>query len=211
MHNGFLNIDQEKMSKSLGNFFTLREIFKEFDPLAVRFFLLSAHYKAPLNFNREALQQSESGLRRFNDFILRLDEAAGAGSGNSHLSPETAASVRRAQAGFQEGMDDDMNVSRSMAALAELMRDVNIHLDRGSVSSADASALLEFFREIDGVLGVFTFKRGMLSEEVEKLIDQRREARIQKDYARADRIRDQLAEQGIVLVDTRGGTRWKRQ
>jgi cysteinyl-tRNA synthetase len=208
MHNGFVNIDDEKMSKSLGNFFTLREIFRDFDPLAVRFFLLSAHYKAPLNFTREALEQAQNGLQRYNDFILRLVDAAG--DRPAAPSPGTAGAVDRARAGFQEGMDEDMNISRALAVLAELVRDMNARLDRGELSPGDAAALLGFFREVDGVLGVFTFGRGILPGEIEALIRERREARERREFARADAIRDQLAARGIILEDTREGTRWKR-
>jgi cysteinyl-tRNA synthetase len=212
MHNGFLNIDDEKMSKSLGNFFTLREIFKDFDPLAVRFFLISAHYRAPLNFSREALEQAVNGLERFNNFILRLQEAAGEmESGAGAVSPGLRGAVQQIKDKFNEGMDDDLNVSRSLAALADLVREMNIRLDESRISGGEAVYLIDFFREMDEVLGVFRFQREILPEEIEQLIQERVEARKRRDFARADQIRDQLAEQGVMLEDTKEGTRWVRR
>jgi len=216
MHNGFLNIDNEKMSKSLGNFFTLREIFKKYDPLTVRFFLLSAHYKAPLNFSLENLDHAQHTLNRISDFILRVSEAAESGGENGAEnrmrgveSDPVHVLIERTGDEFESGMDDDLNISKALAAISLFIRDINTSLERGELSAADACAVLDFIKDIDSVLGVFTFEREMLPEEIETLIREREEARKHRDYARADEIRQKLLERGVVLEDTKEGTRWK--
>jgi cysteinyl-tRNA synthetase len=208
MHNGFLNIDNEKMSKSLGNFFTLREAFERFPPEAVRFFLLSSHYRAPVNFSEETLRQAEAGLSRFNHFIGRVGEAIE--NGTSDTTKELEARVRRAREGFTEGLDDDLNVSKALAALSDFVRDVNVLMEKGELGSESAGLVIEFMKEIDKVLGIFSFEKETLDGEVEKLIEQRNAARKKKDFETADKIRDTLLGMGIVLEDTKDGTRWKK-
>jgi cysteinyl-tRNA synthetase len=215
MHNGFLNIDDEKMSKSLGNFFTLRDIFKRHAPLAVRFFLLSAHYRAPLNFSQENLEHAENTLRRYNDFILRVTEIADRSGGDEvdpagRAVPALRAAVGSAREGFESGLDDDLNISRALAAFADFVKSVNSGIDDGRISPADAREVLAFMRKIDSVLGVFTFERGMLPEKIEELIEERTRAREERNYKRADEVRDLLLNRGVALEDTREGTRWKR-
>jgi cysteinyl-tRNA synthetase len=208
MHNGFLNIDDEKMSKSLGNFFTLRDVFKHFSPQAVRFFLLSAHYRAPLNFSEENLKHAENTLRRYNDFIGRVFEIADK-PGN-----ETGGTVSRLVdevfAGFEAGLEDDLNISRALAAVAEFVRVINAEIGKEGVRPGDARNVVDCMRRIDSVLGVFSFEQEMLSDEIEELIGERKAARAHRDFARADEIRDLLIKRGIALEDTREGTRWKR-
>jgi cysteinyl-tRNA synthetase len=209
LHNGFLNIDDEKMSKSLGNFFTLRDVFKRYTPRAVRFFLLAAHYRAPLNFSEENLQHAENTLTRYNDFILRLSEIA-----DKEPTGEMGEAVRnlvgKAKLGFEEGLDDDLNISKALASIADLIRSVNSSIDEGSVAPAEAASVIGFLQRINEVLGIFSFEREMLPEEIETLIEERTRARTEKNFARADEIRDTLLERGIVLEDTRDGTRWKK-
>jgi cysteinyl-tRNA synthetase len=220
MHNGFLNIDDEKMSKSLGNFFTLRDIFKLHASLAVRFFLLSVHYRAPLNFSEENLEHAENTLRRYNDFIQRVQEIAERSGGDEAdpawgqapvvPSPAVRAAIGRAREGFEGGLDDDLNISRALAAVADFVKTVNSGIDDGRISPADAREVLAFMNRVDSVLGVFTFERGLLPEEIEELIQERVRAREERDYKRADEIRDLLLSRGVGLEDTREGTRWKR-
>jgi len=208
MHNGFLNIDNEKMSKSLGNFFTLREAFERFPAEAVRFFLISSHYRAPLNFSEDTLRQAEAALGRFNDFIHRVNEAKeGEKAGTVEMLDSM---IRRAREGFVEGLDDDLNVSKALAALSELVRDVNIMMENESFGCEGAALVLSFMKETDGVLGVFSFERESLDGEVEALIEQRNAARKRKEFETADKIRDTLLEMGIVLEDKKDGTRWKK-
>lgn len=209
LHNGFLNIDNEKMSKSLGNFFTLRDAFKHYSPSAVRFFLLSAHYRVPLNFSEENLQHAENTLQRYNDFIRRLMELSEK-SADGRAGREVRDLVAGTKHGFEEGLDDDLNISKALASIAELVRTVNSTIDAGSMGSAGAGLVLDFLRKVDEVLGIFSFAQDMLPEEVERLIEEREARRKEKNFARSDEIRDMLLERGIVLEDTKDGTRWKK-
>ncbi len=209
LHNGFLNINDEKMSKSLGNFFTLRDVFKRYTPHAVRFFLLSAHYRAPLSFSEENLQHAENTLKRYNDFILRLTEITGKGP-TGEVGEEMQDLIENAKQGFEGGLDDDLNISKALASIADLIRAVNCSIDGGSVTPSEAASVIGFLENINEVLGVFSFEREMLPEEIEELIEERTRVRAERNFARADEIRDTLLERGIVLEDTRDGTRWKR-
>jgi cysteinyl-tRNA synthetase len=223
MHNGFLNIDNEKMSKSLGNFFTLRQVFEKFSPLAVRFFLMSAHYRAPLNFSEDTLKQAAQALSRFDDFIQRVSELTGktapadsasdsaSATSTAREAQAAAALVQRARAGFEEGLDDDLNISKALAALSDFLRDVNILIDRGELASQGARAVVDFMKKADSVLGVFTFGSELLPDEIERRIDERLQARKAKDFGKADAIRRELLELGIILEDTPEGTRWKKR
>ena len=221
MHNGFLKIENEKMSKSLGNFFTLREIFKKYSPAVVRFFLLSTHYRAPLNFSFEALDQAENALQRYNDFIVRImdvRESAGVSSIAEDSTPLESKElevfgklVASTKKGFCEAMDDDLNISRALAEISEFVRKVNIMIDRNEIGHEEAEMVYGFMKEINSVLGVFTLERELLPEEIEELIRKRAEARKVRNFAEADRIRDELMEMGIILEDTKEGTRWKRK
>jgi cysteinyl-tRNA synthetase len=212
MHNGFLKIDNEKMSKSLGNFFTLREIFKKYDPLTVRFFLLSAHYKAPLNFSFENLDHAQHTLDRINDFILRVSEAAEY-DGEMDITGKSGGGAQgridKAKLDFEEGMDDDLNISKALAAVSLFIRDINGMLEKEDLNTAEAVQVLDFMKELDSVLGVFTFESAILPEEVQRLIQERTEARQKKNFKRADEIRQMLLERGVLLEDTKEGTRWK--
>jgi len=209
MHNGFLNIDNEKMSKSLGNFFTLRDAFERFSPSAVRFFLLSAHYRVPLNFSAENLQHAENTLKRYNDFIGRLMEISEK-SAEGKAGMQVQDLIARTKRGFEEGLDDDLNISKALASIAELVRTVNSTMEADGMIPAEAGLVLDFLRKVDEVLGIFSFTREMLPEEIENLIEEREIRRKEKDFARADEIRDMLLERGIVLEDTKDGTRWKK-
>jgi cysteinyl-tRNA synthetase len=209
MHNGFLNIDDEKMSKSLGNFFTLREIFEHYSPLTVRFFLLSAHYRAPLNFTDRSLGQAQNTLGRYNDFIIRVNEIAGR-KGQGYRDTVEAL-VRETRRGFENGLEDDLNISKSLASLSGFVREINNRIDGGNFNSEDARSVVGFMKEIDQVLAVFTFSKEILSEEIEELIDRREKARAAKNFLQADRIRKNLLERGIRLEDTKEGPRWKRK
>jgi cysteinyl-tRNA synthetase len=209
MHNGFLNIDNEKMSKSLGNFFALREVFEKYSPLTVRYFLLSAHYRAPLNYSLKTLTQADHTLKRYNDFIQRVSEISKReipGNDVQNISRLAEEAVE----GFDTGLEDDLNISKSLASIAEITKEINILIDSDCLSSTAAKLVLEFFKNVDSVLGVFTFKKDMLPEEIEHLIEERNRARASKDFNRADMIRKELLELGIVLEDTKEGTRWKK-
>jgi cysteinyl-tRNA synthetase len=210
MHNGFLNIDNEKMSKSLGNFFTLREVFRTYSPLTVRFFLLSTHYRAPLNFSEDTLRQADTTLKRYDDFIMRMAEYSHSTPGGSDEASTVDQLIRNARKGFESGLDDDLNISKSLAALSEFTHEINTRVKEGTFTPADAKKVMEFFRSVDTVLGVFSFEKEVLPEEIETMIGEREKARENKDYQKADQIRDRLQALGIALEDTKDGTRWKK-
>lgn len=207
VHPEFLIVEGEKMSKSLGNFFTLRDLLeKGHSPEAIRYLLLSVHYRKQLNFTQDGLRQAQASIQRLEDFLLRMKEKAGPGE----PSPEFAAEAAQARARFVEAMDDDLNTSAALAAVFDLVRTTYQRDAQGTLSAGDARAAEEFIREVDGVLNILRPQPELLDEEIAAQIEARQAARKRKDFAEADRIRQWLASQGIQLEDTREGVRWKR-
>jgi len=211
MHAGYLNINQEKMSKSLGNFFTVRDLRGQFDPEIIRFFMLSAHYRNPINFSDDLLRQAESGLSRLNnavfalrDRLAKLTDNAGAEDVNA---PEPAAFRDR----FIEAMDDDFNTADAIAVLFELARETNTYLNNEYVSRSVAAEALSLFEELGGVLGFFTKKEDLADAVLDELVARREESRRRKDFKTADAIRNELTALGILLEDTQQGPRWRRK
>jgi len=209
IHFEHLKVDGETMSKSKGNYYTYRDIAaKGFSPAAIRYYLLSVPYNKQLNFTFDALAGAERTVESLRDFRARLREAKTEPGRNERLA-ETAA---RALQEFEAGMDDDLNTSVALAAVHNLSREVNTALARKKVREEDQRELLAAIDRIDTVLNVFgEQKREMLDSEVQSLIDERQEARRRRDFARADEIRDELANRGIILEDTKDGVRWKRR
>ncbi len=209
LHGEFLKIDNEKMAKSLGNDFTLRDIFKRgFSPLAIRYLLISVPYGKQLNFTFENLKGAETTIERLHDFRRRLRAA--------HLpegtNPELRARIRGFFQDFTDAMDDNLNTSVGLAALHNLVREVNSALADSKVLSEDRTEILEILEKFDSVFGILTeAEEEILDEEIEKLIEERQEARRNRNFARSDEIRDLLSEKGIILEDTKEGVRWKRK
>jgi len=208
IHSEFLLVDSGKMSKSEGNQYTLRDLIKRgCDPLAVRYLLQSVHYRKQLNFTFEGVDQAQSALRRIHDFLLRVGEVADERPEN----PDLTQKVAETRGDFQAGLDDDLNTSVALAALFDLMKGTNILLESQEVGGVNRDQILGLFSEAHQVFAVFeTEELQIQDQEIAELIEERKEARRQRDFQRSDEIRDLLADRGIVLEDTKAGTRWKR-
>ena len=212
MHNAFLNIDNRKMSKSLGNFRTVREISKQYDLQVLRFFMLSAHYRSPLNFSADLMEASKSGLTRIVNAADNLKFLMG-NAKTEGMRAEEAEAYEKTQEyvkAFESAMEDDFNTADAAAAVFDLVKYSNTTADAGS-SKEFLQKLLDRLVSLTDVLGLIVDrKEEMLDGEIEKLIEERQAARKAKDFARADAIRDELLEKGIILKDTREGVQWKR-
>jgi cysteinyl-tRNA synthetase len=197
------------MSKSLGNYYTFRDLKeKGFNPTAIRYLLLSVPYRKQLNFTFEGLQGAEKTVESLRTFRTRLREARTEAGSN----PELKAAAARALEEFEAGMDDDLNTSVALAAVHGLRREANTALDSCVLREDDRRDILALVERFNSVLNVFPEDEpALLDEEIQRLIAERQEARHRRDFARADEIRDRLAERGIVLEDTRDGVRWKRR
>ena len=212
MHNAFLNIDNRKMSKSLGNFRTVREISEQYDLQVLRFFMLSAHYRSPLNFSADLMEASKSGLTRIVNAADNLKFLMG-NAKTEGMRAEEAEAYEKTQEyvkAFESAMEDDFNTADAAAAVFDLVKYSNTTADAGS-SKEFLQKLLDRLVSLTDVLGLIVDrKEEMLDGEIEKLIEERQAARKAKDFARADAIRDELLEKGIILKDTREGVQWKR-
>ena len=212
MHNGFLNIDNKKMSKSLGNFFTVREIGEKYDLQVLRFFMLSAHYRSPINFSAELMEASKNGLERIITCAERLKELLNKVSGDAltEAEQENKKSVDELVAKFEAAMDDDFNTADAVSAIFELVKLANSTANEES-SKAYVELLAGTIAKLSDVLGIITERKAeVLDSEVEELIAARQRARKEKNFALADEIRQKLLDMGIVLEDTREGVKWKR-
>lgn len=212
MHNAFLNIDNRKMSKSLGNFRTVREISEQYDLQVLRFFMLSAHYRSPLNFSAELMQASKNGLERIVNAADSLKFLMGNAKSEEMTENEKAAYAKTDEyvKAFENAMEDDFNTADAVASVFDLVKYSNTTADAQS-SKEYLKLLLNRLVSLTDVLGlVVDRKEEMLDDDIEKLIEERQAARKAKDFARADAIRDQLLEKGIILKDTREGVQWKR-
>ncbi len=212
MHNGFLNIDNKKMSKSKNNFFTVREIAEKYGYETIRFFMLQAHYRTPVNFTQEIIEGSKASLERLYNCLENMNYVIS----NSHIEKnnnddEIINKSLEYKEKFKTAMEDDLNTADAISVIFELTRDININLAQDkNPSKYLAKALKNIFTELCGVLNIVNEKDQVLDEEIEKLIEERQQARKDKNFKRADEIRDYLKQQGIVLEDTRDGVRWKR-
>ena len=212
MHNGFLNIDNKKMSKSLGNFFTVREIGEKYDLQVLRFFMLSAHYRSPINFSAELMEASKNGLERIITCAERLKDLLNKVSGDAltEAEQENKKNVDELVAKFETAMDDDFNTADAVSAIFELVKLANSTANEES-TRAYAELLAGTIEKLSDVLGIITERKAeVLDSEVEELIAARQQARKEKNFALADEIRQKLLDMGIVLEDTREGVKWKR-
>lgn len=207
LHNGFINVNNEKMSKSLGNFFTLRDIFKKYNPQAVRFLFLQTHYRSPIEFSDQILDQATQSLGRFHDFMRRLESFIPNEKGKQ---AEVENLLENIQQKFEEAMDDDFEVSKALASCFDLIKEVNKKIDQQNLSDVSKQNVLNLIARLDSVLGIFIQKEEKIDPEIAELISQREQARKNKDWAASDKIRDELLAKGIQLEDTAQGTLWKR-
>ena len=212
MHNGYINVDNVKMSKSLGNFFTVRDVAEKYGYEPIRYLMISSQYRGPINYSIDIIEQCKASLTRLYNCRESLDFALkNAPEGDGDLEKiKSVLSPRQAQ--FDEAMEDDLNTADAIAAVFELVRDININVIENNASKASVEYATGLFDTLTGVLGiVYNRKSDNLDDEIEKLIAERNEARKNKDWATADRIRDELKAQGIVLEDTAQGVKWHRE
>ena len=212
MHNAFLNIDNKKMSKSLGNFFTVRDIIEKYDPQVLRFFMLSAHYRSQLNFSADLMEAAKNSLDRILTAAERARDYAAKANGGEMSEAEKSLLTEAKQfcVKFEEAMDDDFNTADAIAAIFELVKFMNTNITEETSLAFDA-VLIEDLNGLCDILGIKTERRAeLLDADIEKLIEERQAARKEKNFARADEIRNALLAKGIVLEDTREGVKWKR-
>ena len=212
LHNGFLNIDNRKMTKSLGNFFTVREIGEQYDLQVLRFFMLSAHYRSPINFSREIMESSKSALERIVTAVSNLKHLSETAGVDQASEQETALleEMKTYRKKLEDAMDDDLNTADAISAIFELVKFANTH--GGETSSREfVERVRKEIIELSDILGLIVEKEEEnLDDAIEKLIQERQAARKARDFKRADEIRDELLAQGIILEDTREGVKWKR-
>ena len=211
MHNGFINVDNQKMSKSLNNFFTVRDIAKEYDLEAVRLFMLSAHYRSPINFSRDQIEAANASLNRLytarNSILFQIENGE-----DRPLNEAESAFVQRLEAyekKFDESMDDDMNTADALGAIFEMVKDANVSVTQGTSKEAARSALKSLEAVCD-VLGLLTKKEDALPEEIAQMVNERAEARKNKDWARSDELREMITKAGYILEDTKQGQKVRK-
>lgn len=212
MHNGFINIDNQKMSKSLNNFFTVRDIAKEYDLEAVRLFMLSAHYRSPINFSRDQIEAAKASLNRLytarNTLQFQIDNK----SEEKTLNENETGFISRLESyekRFDEAMDDDMNTADALGAIFELVKDINVIIIQG-ITRKTATAALKTLEDLCGVLGLLTKKEESLPAEILEMVNQRAEARKNKDWARSDELREKILSAGYILEDTKQGQKVRK-
>jgi cysteinyl-tRNA synthetase len=207
LHSEYLIADGRKMSKSLQNFYTVRELVEDgYSPLAIRYVLMATHYRQQLNFTIDGLKAARNGLERYNDFYDNLKEYGGGES-----SGKAAGIIEKMLQRFEEALDDDLNISPALASVFDYIRDINRLRDSGGLSSKERDDALAAIEKIDAVLGLLRKEEADSDPEIDEMIKKRAEAKKKKDFATADSIRDELMAKGIILEDTPEGTKWKRR
>ncbi len=211
MHNGYINIDNEKMSKSLGNFVLVNDIRKQIDPQVLRFFMLSVHYRHPINFAQDLVESAKNGLERIRTAYANVQHRLTATANLAEDKETWLTQVEEQKTLFEEAMNDDFNTANAVSVLFELARLANVYLQEANTSEDVLRAFLNTMDAVSEVLGIKLAKEvELLDEEIETLLAERVEARKNRDFARSDEIRDHLLSLNIILEDTRQGTRWKR-
>lgn len=211
MHNGFINVDNEKMSKSKGNFFTVRDIAKEYDLEAVRMFMLSAHYRSPINFSRDQIEAANASLNRLYTArdTLRFQRENGEDRPLNEAEQAFTERLKGYEKRFDDAMDDDMNTADALGAIFEMVKDANV-LAQGGMSREAAAAALKSLEAVCDVLGLLSKKEDALPEEIARLVGERAEARKNKDWARSDALREQITAAGYILEDTKQGQKVRK-
>lgn len=210
LHNGYINIDNEKMSKSLGNFVLVHDIIKRHNPQVLRFFMLSVHYRNPINYSEELLESTKAAFERLTTAYQNLKHRLDASTNLTDNNEEWLAKIADLRAQFIEAMDDDFNTALAISVLFELAKQANYYLLEKNTAVEVIQAFTKEFEELFHVLGLTLEKEEMLDEEIDALIEKRNQARRDRNFQLSDQIRDQLKEMNIILEDTPQGTRWKR-
>lgn len=207
LHNAHLIIESQKMSKSEGNYYTVQDLVDQgHDPLAIRYVLLSTHYRQQLNFTMEGLEAAKAAITRLRDFKSNVESASGTGDKKAVND-----AIEKAVRGFEEGLDNDLNISPSLGAVFDFVREINSVLADKGLSESERDSVLETLKKFDIVLGVIFVEEGEIDAEIEGLIQKRLDAKKNKDFQTADKIREDLLNKGIILEDTPTGTKWKRK
>lgn len=210
MHNGYININNEKMSKSLGNFVLVHDIIKEIDPQVVRFFMLSVHYRHPINFSQELLESTKNAFERLKTSYANLQHRKNSSTNLTDDNEAWISKIHDYRDQFKKEMDDDFNTANAVSVLFDLAKQANYYLQELNTSEEVIQAFLDEFDQLGDVLGVSFSQTELLDAEIDELIEKRIQARKDRNFALADEIRDQLKEMNIILEDTPQGTRWKR-
>lgn len=208
LHNGYINVDNQKMSKSLGNFFTVRDVAKEYDYEVIRFFMLSAHYRNPINFSKDLMEQSKNALGRIYTCLESLTFMMDNGLEGKPTEAENKdfEAIEAYKKGFTDAMDDDLNTASAISAIFDIVKEANLRLGDGKFTKEHIKRVIDLIKELGDVLGILKKEiKKPIPQEIQELIDKRTEARKNKDFAESDRIRDLLLEKGVILKDTREG------
>ncbi len=201
MHNAFVQINNEKMSKSLNNFKTIKDLLQKYDPEVLRFLILSTHYRNPINFAEEILENAKNSLARLQEIINKLLNFKSKSKDNKEVDQL----IKKTKKEFEKAMDDDINTSLAITSIFELIKGLNILIDKEKISNKDAKKCLDLFKELDGILGIFKFSKEKVPKDVLDLIAKREEARKKKDFKTSDIIRDKIKELGYYVDDSKTG------
>lgn len=210
MHNGYMNIDDEKMSKSLGNFILAKDLIEQYDPMVIRFFMLSVHYRNPINFTDNLLQSAKNSLDRIKTAYYNLEHRKQTSTDLGKNKEKWLDKIRQSKIEFEKAMNDDFNTANAITVLFDLTREANLYLEENQTETEVIEAFKEQIMSLLHVLGIELESEELLDEEIDALIVERNEARKARNYERADEIRDLLKERNIILEDTNQGVRWRR-